>query len=153
MNLETRNKVLSIVLGVIIVVLGYILYHSIVDPYQVVIERQEMTEKVRKRMSTIRDVLILYERQTGEFPPSMGGLDTLVQFIKTDTLEALNPDSIAQGFPIDSLIYSPRPPHPKFEYALNDTLRPAIYLLKDPATEDNIGSLSNTIELNAASWE
>ena len=53
----------------------------------------------------------------------------------------------------DSLIYSPRPPHKKFEYTLNDTLRPAIYLLEDPDTEDRIGSLENTTELNAASWE
>lgn len=153
MNLETRNKLFSIILGVIILVLGYYLYRSIVDPYQKVVEREQMTEKVRSRMNIIRDALIMFERETGEFPPSEGGLDSLLQFIKSDTIEALNPDSVAQGFPIDSLVFSPRPPHPKFEYTLNDTLRPAIYLLKDPATDDNIGSLNNTIELNAASWE
>lgn len=159
MNVETRNKLFSVVLGIIILVLGYYLYHSIVDPYQEVVEREQMTKKVRNRMSTIRDVLIIYERQTGEFPPSKGGLDTLVQYLKTDSLMVANRDSLIQpldpsnDFPVDSLIYSPRSPHPKFEYTVNDTLRPPIYLLKDPATDDRIGSLRNTTLLNAASWE
>lgn len=158
MNVEQRNRLISIVLAIIIIALGYYLYRSIVDPYQEVIEREQMTERVRDRMTNIRDALILYERRTDSFPPSEGGLDTLVNYLKTDSLMSIQADSIlapedpAEEFNIDSLIYSPRPPHPKFEYTLNDTLRPPIYLLKDPDTEDKIGSLENTTQLNEASW-
>ena len=159
MNVETRNRIISIVLAIIIIGLGYWLYRSIVDPYQEVIDREQMTEKVRHRMGNIRDALIRYERANEKFPPSNGGLDTLVQYVKTDSVMALQADSLfkpmeqSNEFNADSLIVSPRPPHKKFEYSLNDTLRPPIYLLKDPDTEDKIGSLENTTELNAGSWE
>jgi len=159
MDIEKRNRLLSIALGIIIVVLGYYLYHSIVDPYQEVVEREQMTKKVRYRMGSVRDALVQYERKIGNFPPTEGGLDTLVKFLKTDSMMVAKGDSLFApknsnaSYNPDSLIYSPRPPHPKFEYTLNDTLRPQIYLLKDPATEDKIGSLENTTNLNAASWE
>ena len=159
MDVEKRNQILSIVLGIIIVVLGYWLYHSIVDPYQEVIEREKMTERVRHRMGNVRDALVQYERRKDHFPPTKGGLDSLVQFLKTDSLMVANGDSLFQplapneSYNPDSLIYSPRPPHPRFEYTLNDTLRPQIYLLEDPATDDKIGSLEKTTLLNAGSWE
>lgn len=158
MEVEQRNRILSIVLGIVIIVLGYWLYHSIVDPYQEVVEREKMTERVRHRMGNVRDALIQYERTNDQFPPTEGGLDTLVKFLKTDSLMVANGDSLFkpiranESYNPDSLIYSPRPPHKKFEYTLNDTLRPQIYLLKDPDTKDKIGSLENTTELNAANW-
>ena len=159
MTVDSRNRIISIVLGIIIIVLGYWLYHSIVDPYEKVEQQEQMTERVRYRMGNIRDALIRYERQTDSFPPGDGGLDTLVQFIKTDSVMQLQADSLfaplnpSEKFNADSLIYSPRPPHKKFLYSLNDTLRPPIYLLEDPDSEDKIGSLENTTELNAGSWE
>ncbi|MGK7371449.1 MAG: hypothetical protein ACNS64_14655 [Candidatus Halalkalibacterium sp. M3_1C_030] len=158
MNVERRNQLLSIVLGIIILVLGYFLYQSIVGPYQEVIERQQMTERVRHQMENIRDALVRYERQTGDFPPSEGGLDTLVQYLKTDSAMVAMRDSLftnqaGQPYNPDSLIYSVRPPHNRFQYTLNDTIRPPIYLLEDPDTEDKIGSLERTTLLNAASWE
>lgn len=158
MEVEQRNRLLSIVLGIIIVVLGYWLYHSIVDPYQEVVEREQMRQEVRQQMKLVRDALVQHERIKGEFPPTEGGLDSLVKFLKTDSTMIARGDSLFNPNPNepynpDSLIYSPRPPHPKFEYTLNDTLRPRIYLLKDPATDDRIGSLENTTDRNAASWE
>lgn len=159
MNIEKRNQLLSIVFGIIILVLGYMLYHAIVDPYQKVIERERMTERVRQRMSNVRDALVHYKNRKGQFPPSNGGLDSLVQFLKTDSLMVADGDSLFKMVPPgtpyepDSIIYSLRPPHSKFEYVLNDTLRPEIYLLRDPDTDDRIGSLERTTLLNAASWE
>lgn len=158
MDVEKRNQLLSIVLGIIIVVLGYYLYRSIVDPYQEVIEREQMTERVRHRMGLVRDGLVIYERRKDHFPPTDGGLDSLVQFLKTDSTMVAQGDSLFQplnpneSYNPDSLIYSPRPPHKKFEYTLNDTLRPQIYLLEDPDTDDKIGSLENTTDLNAPNW-
>src|SRR5699024_1624063 len=122
MTLDTRNSIITIVLGIVIIVLGYILYHSIVDPYQKVIEREQMTKKVRYRMGNIRDALIRYERKTDSFPPSEGGLDTLVHYLKTDSVMKLQADSLfqplnsAKEFNPDTLIHSPRPPHKRFEY-------------------------------------
>lgn len=159
MDVDKRNRIISIVLGVIIIVLGWYLYHSIVDPYQEVIEREQMTKKVRHNMGLVRDALVIYERRKDEFPPTEGGLDTLVSFLKTDSAMVANGDSLFaplnpnETYKPDSLIYSPRPPHKKFEYTLNDTLRPEIYVLKDPDTEDKIGSLTETTMLNAGTWE
>jgi len=109
-------------------------------------------------METIRDLLVRFEREKGDFPPTDGGLDTLVSYMKTDSAIVAVRDSLytnQQGTPYnpDSLIYSVRPPHNRFEYTLNDTLRPPIYLLQDPDTDDRIGDLERTTLLNAASWE
>lgn len=158
MDIEKRNQLLSIVFGIIIIVLGYMLYHAIVDPYQQVIEQQQMTERVRNRMANVRDALVQYKNRKGDFPPTEGGLDSLVQFLKSDSLMVANGDSLFQELPPstynpDSIVYSPRPPHERFEYVLNDTLRPEIYVLRDPDTDDRIGSLERTTLLNAATWE
>lgn len=156
MNIETRNKILTIVLGIVIVGLAYWLYDSIVTPYQVVEDRKAMTEKVRNRMMSVKDALIQYDARNDSFPPSEGGLDSLVKFIKTDSLMIVMGDSLFGGtfdvFNPDSLVYSPRPPHNKFTYTLNDTLRPQIYLLEDPDSDDTIGSLSKTTMKNAPNW-
>jgi len=159
MDVQKRNQFISIVLGLIIIGLAYYLYHSIVAPYQEVIEREQMTERVRHQMGNVRDALVRYERDTGNFPPTEGGLDTLVNYLKTDSLMVAIGDSLFQPlrtnetYNPDSLIYSKRPPHKKFEYTLNDTLRPQIYLLEDPDTDDKVGSLTKTTRLNAGSWE
>jgi hypothetical protein len=67
--------------------------------------------------------------------------------------DSLFVNQAGQPYNPDSLVYSVRPPHNKFEYTLNDTIRPPIYLLEDPDTEDRIGDLERTTLLNAASWE
>lgn len=158
MDIEKRNQLLSIVFGIIIIVLGYMLYRAIVVPYQEVIEREQMTERVRHRMSNVRDALIQYKNRTGDFPPTEGGLDSLVQFLKSDSLMIANGDSLFQELPPstydpDSIVYSPRSPEKRFEYVLNDTLRPEIYVLRDPDSDDKIGDLERTTLLNAATWE
>lgn len=157
MDVEKRNQIISIVLAVIIIGLGYYLYRSIHDPYQEVLEQEAMTERVRYRMGLVRDALIQYDNTVGEFPPTEGGLDTLVTWLKTDSVMVARGDSLFSFMPPstyspDSLVYSPRPPHKKFEYTLNDTLRPPIYLLEDPDSDDRIGHLTNTTELNAPNW-
>lgn len=157
MDIDTRNRILSVVLGIIIIVLGYMLYHAIVDPYQKVLERRQMREHVRHRMINVKDALVQYKREKEEFPPTKGGLDSLVKFLKTDsTMQAMG-DSLFTPMPPDtynpdSLIHSPRPPHKQFKYTLNDTLSRALYLLEDPDSDDRIGSLENTTMLNAPNW-
>lgn len=157
MNLNTRNNILTIVLAVLIVILSWFLYRSLVEPYQRVIEEEAMVERVRHRMELVRDVLVQYKNRKGDFPPTEGGLDSLVTFLKTDSLMQVRGDTLFAFMPPasynpDSIIYSPRPPHVRFEYTLNDTLRPQIYLLENPESDDKIGDLERTTLLNAPNW-
>lgn len=157
MDLNTRNNILTIVLAVLIIILSWFLYRSLVEPYQRVIEEEEMVERVRHRMELVRDALVQYKNRRGDFPPTEGGLDSLVTFLKTDSLMTERGDSLFQFMPPhsynpDSIIYSPRPSHVRFEYTLNDTLRPQIYLLENPESDDKIGDLERTTLLNAPNW-
>jgi len=157
MDLKTRNNIITVVLAVLIVILSWFLYRSLVEPYQAVIEEQQMVERERHRMERVRDALVQYNNRRGNFPPTEGGLDSLVQFLKTDSLMVERGDTLfsfmePSTYNPDSIIYSPRPPHVRFEYTLNDTLRPRIYLLENPNSEDAIGSLERTTMLNAPNW-
>jgi type II secretory pathway pseudopilin PulG len=156
MNIQTRNTIISLVLGAIIIVLGYMLYDSIVTPYQEVVEKQRMEERVQERMSDLRDVLIQYKSRNGDFPAE---LDSVITFLKTDSIMTQIADSMFTDrklatYKPDSVVFSPRPPHKHFNYMLNDTLRPKIYFLQDPDNPENyIGDSLKTTMLNAASWE
>lgn len=154
MNIDTRNNILSAVLGIAILVLSYFLYDAIVTPYEAVQQRKEVTNQVRTRMLKVRDALIQYELKTDKFPSE---LDTLITYLKTDSLIAARGDSMFKSYfesrylP-DSLIYSPRTGN-RFTYVLVDTIRPNIYMLSDPDSKDRIGDTTRTTLLNAASWE
>jgi len=157
MDLETRNKIITIALGVVIIFLGYYLYRSIVDPYQEILDEQEMTQRVQHRMTLVRDALIQYRNEEGTFPPTDGGLDSLIYFLNNNPRMVAEGDTLFQERPPsaynpDSLRYSPRSPHNEFQYTLNDTLRPQMYLLEDPDSDMRIGDLENTRFLNAPSW-
>jgi len=157
MDLYTRNKIITVVLGILIVVLSYFLYRSIVDPYQEVLDEREMVERERHRMELVRDALIQYQNRRGDFPPTDGGLDSLVQFVQEDEFIIERADSLFAFMPPstyspDSLVLSPRPPHNKFEYTLNDTIRPQLYLLENPGSDDKIGDLQRTTLRNAPNW-
>lgn len=156
MNIDTRNQILSVVLGIIIIALSYVLYDSIVTPYQEVKERQAERERVRHRLLTLKDAIVQYETRYGHFPPTEGGLDSIVVFLKTDSLMVAKGDTLfAQLPPLtyspDSIIFSPRS-NTRFMYTLNDSTRPPLYLLEDPDTDDAIGSLSRTTMRNAPNW-
>lgn len=153
MALESRGlRVgLQIVLAIVIVVLGYVLYESITEPYQVIERQREVTERTRERMSNIRTAMIHYERQNERYPLT---LDSLVNFVKTDSLLSIRRDSVFGASVVpDSLPYSPRTGR-MFELAVNDTARVKTYLLEDPDSDDRIGTLEPDVtRLNAASWE
>ncbi len=138
-------------LAILIIVLAYFLYDSIVTPYAVVERQKEVTEVTRARMDNVRQALILYERRNGRFITS---LDSLVMWFHADSALAASTDSLfGAGFQVDSLPYSPRTGN-RFELAVNDSSRTSTYLLSDPDTDDFIGSLDGDItRLNAASWE
>lgn len=142
---------IQIVLAIVIVGLGYWLYLSITEPWEVVERQEQMTERTRARMDDIRTALIRYEEQKGRFPAT---LDSLQMWVRTDSLIQTRMDSLfGEQFNPDSLIYSPRTGK-RFQYAVNDTARVMMYRLQDPDTDDVIGTLEpDPTQLNAASWE
>lgn len=142
---------IQVLLGIAIVALAYWLYVSITAPWAAVEHEREVTRLTRQQMDKVRTALIRYERETDRFP---GTLDSLMMWVNTDSFMVANSDSLfGEAFNTDSLIYSPRTGN-TFVYSVNDTGRVAIYLLKDPDSEDQIGSeVPDVTQLNAASWE
>ena len=156
MNIDTRNKILSVVLGIIIIGLSWWLYDSIVTPYKIVEERKAETERVRNRLITLKDAFVYYESRYGHFPPTEGGLDSIVTYLQTDPMMIERGDSLFhQILPLtyspESIIIAPRSGE-RFLYTHIDTLRPPLYLLEDPDSDDAIGSLSRTTMRNAPNW-
>ena len=157
MNIDTRNKILSAVLGITIILLSWWLYDSIVTPYKVVEEQKAETERVRTRMLTLKDAIVNYEARYGHFPPTDGGLDSVVTYLSTDSLMISMGDSLFRQMPPlqyspESMVVSPRDTSLRFLYTRNDTIRPPLYLLEDLMTDDAVGSLSRTTMRNAPNW-
>jgi hypothetical protein len=154
MNIDTRNKVISIVLLGVIVYLSWVLVDSIRTPYQELERRNQVTAQVRHRMLNVRDALMKYNLKRNRFPKT---LDSLLMFIKADSVLFSQADSLFRELPplqfnLDSMLYSPRTGRP-FYFVVVDTIRPNLYLLKDPDSKDVIGDTAKTTLLNAASWE
>lgn len=155
MDIENRNRIIGAVLWIVIVGLGYLLFQSIYGPYQEVLEQRKEQQMVRERMEAIRDALIAYQRVNDEFPED---LDGLVEFLRTDSTMVAQRDSLFGRptnvpFDLDRFTYTTRATGSRFEYSRNDTLRPQIYLLEDPDSEDRIGSMQRTTLLNASNWD
>lgn len=149
---DQKRMGLQVILGIVIVVLTYVLYVSITAPYEEVLAQQRMTERTRQRMDLTRTALIRYREQQGRFP---GTLDSLAMYVAQNEQLRAELDSLAniENFAPDSLLYSPRTGE-RFEYAINDTSRVKIYRLRDPNSEDQIGTLQPDVtQVNAASWE
>ena len=141
---------IQVLLGIAIIALGYWLYVSITAPWAAVEQERAITAETRGQMNKVRLALISHERALDKFPST---LDSLIIWVRTDSATVANWDSL-YGVPMDSLYYSPRTGNP-FLYTLVDTGRVAIYLLKDPDSDDQIGSTNpdDITTLNAASWE
>ncbi len=139
--------VIQILLGIVIIALSYWLYVSVTGPWEEVERQKELRDRTRARMLMVSDGLRAFDKQNGRFP---GSLDSLVTWMRQDSLGR----TIVTGdLPSDSLLVSPRT-GARFLYAVNDTGRVVIYLLKDPDSEDQIGSETPDVTLlNAASWQ
>ena len=142
---------IQFVLAIVIVVLAYVLYESITEPYERIERQQQLTELTRERMSDIRTGLIQFNQRNDSFPDS---LDALIGFLRQDSVIMANQDSIfGETLNLDSLLFSPRTGN-RFQYTINDTGRVETYLLQDPDSDDQIGTLSGDVtQTNAANWE
>lgn len=150
---QQKRVGLQIGLGLVIIVLCYVLYVSITGPYQEVLAQERETEQTRSRMGLARTALIRYREQTQRFPRT---LDSLVMYVEQNQELRSELDSLYAGenFAPDSVIHSPRTGK-EFQYQVSpDTARVDIYRLKDPDSEDQIGTTRlDVTEVNAASWE
>jgi hypothetical protein len=141
---------LQLLLWLLIIGMSYVLFRSITEPYKIVEQREEMTRMTRQRMDQIRQVAILYETKNDRFPLT---IDSLLLFAAGDSTFQAMRDQLLGAVPLDSLPFSPRTGK-RFDYTANDTSRVKTYLLKDPDSDDQIGSLEADITLlNAANWE
>jgi hypothetical protein len=142
---------IQVFLGLVVIGLSYFLYQSITEPYDRIEQQQQRIEDTRQRMINVRTALVDYERDSSSYPDS---LDLLVQHIRDDSLLSTRQDSVfGSALNYDSLLYSARSGE-RFQYALSDTGRVETYLLQDPASDDEIGTLSgDPTQQNAASWE
>lgn len=141
---------IQVLLGIAIIALVYWLYVSITAPWEAVERKRAITAETRGQMNKVRLALISHERALDKFPST---LDSLIIWVRTDSATVANWDSL-YGVNPDSMLYSPRTGN-RFLYTLIDTGRVAIYLLKDPDSDDQIGSTNpdDFTTLNAASWE
>lgn len=150
---QSKGSLIAIQAGlaVVILVLAYFLFDAITSPWAAIEREQALTNRTRTRMDNVRVALRRFEEENQRFPKS---IDSLAMFVRSDSILASNPDSIfGSSFNPDSFLYSPRSGR-MFEYSLNDTSRVKIYLLKDPDSDDHIGSaLPDITQLHAASWE
>lgn len=153
--MATRSEQLrtgvQVVLGIIIVGLAYFLYLSITEPYAEIERQERLTEMTRERMSHMRTSLIDFERDSGSYPDS---IEVLLQHIRDDSILSNAQDSVFGGpIEIDSLPHSPRT-GTRFQYTVSDTGRVETYLLEDPDSDDQIGTLTgDPTQANSASWE
>lgn len=75
-----KNNLIKIVLGVVIIVLGYLVFNSINTPVKFEKQLALRGEAIVQRLKEIRTAQTLYRTQKGRYT---GSFDTLIDFIKT----------------------------------------------------------------------
>jgi len=89
---------LRIILGLVIIGLGYALYQSIQTPIEFRQVKQQRYEATIQKLKDIRKAQLAYKDEHGKFT---GSFDTLINFIKSDSLSVVKaigriPDSLLE---------------------------------------------------------
>lgn len=100
-----KKILLQVVLLVIIAVLGYYVYESIMEPVRFDKEKRVRMKVVIEKLKDIRNSQLVYKKVNGSYT---GSFDTLINFIKTEKL------------PIVKMI--PDPEDTTFTKTINDTV-------------------------------
>jgi hypothetical protein len=77
------RAVINILLTVVILILAYLLYESIMDPIRFNNERDKREAAIKERLIDITSAQVLYRSKYGKYT---GSFDTLISFIKFDSL-------------------------------------------------------------------
>jgi type II secretory pathway pseudopilin PulG len=139
------KTVYQILLLVVIVILSYFIYESIMSPIRFNKEKDKRYSKTIERLKDIRTAQLAYRSENNKFT---GSFDTLINFVKTgefrvvrqigsmddsaalakglvyrDTITLSVLDSIfRKGYPVDSLRYVPYTGGAQFEMGAGDIL-------------------------------
>ena len=76
------NIVVRVLLILAIIVLGYLLVDSIMNPIRFNRERDRREEAIKKKLINIRTAQVAYKSKYGRYT---GSFDTLINFVKTDS--------------------------------------------------------------------
>jgi len=76
------NTVVRILLIAAIIILGYLLIDSILNPIRFIKERDTREEAIKERLIDIRTAQVAYKSKYGRYTSSF---DTLIQFVETDS--------------------------------------------------------------------
>lgn len=85
------KTVFQIILGIAIIVLGYLLVESIMNPIRFNKEKKLRYDKTIERLIDIRTAQVAYKSQYGKYT---GSFDTLIDFVKADSFKVVQ----AYGF-------------------------------------------------------
>jgi hypothetical protein len=78
------KTIIQIILGVIVVVLAYLLYDSLMEPIRFNKAVEYRSDLVVQRLKDIRELQVAYKDRYGRYS---GGFDTLINFYKNDSLK------------------------------------------------------------------
>lgn len=93
------KTIIQVLLVLVILVLGYLIYDSIMEPVRFNQEVAHREDQIVRRLKDIRQVQIAHRSRYGTFNSDM---DSLVNFIKTDSLAVIKaigtvPDSLTEA--------------------------------------------------------
>ncbi|MFW5707511.1 MAG: hypothetical protein ACOC12_06305 [Bacteroidota bacterium] len=97
------KTIIQIVLALVIVVLGYLIYESVLEPVRFNQEVAHREAVIVQRLKDIRQVQIAHRSRFGRFTSD---LDSLVEFYKTDSLPVIRaigtvPDTLTESEAVD----------------------------------------------------
>lgn len=144
------SPVLKAVIVLLLAALVYVLY----EPYKIREQEELYKKESRLRMINIRAAQLTFISESGRYCST---LDSLVTYIKeklqAGTMDASIFKPLTHGsFEPDSLLHSPKSLQP---YSLQSVETTVIkkYLLEDLDGYGSIGSLTDDMRVNKASWE
>ena len=100
-----KSNIIKLVLFVVVIILGYMVYHSINQPLDFKKEKTRRDVEVVQRLKDIRNVQNLYKNAKGKYT---GSFDSLIQYINQGEIPVVN--------------VIPDPNDTTFTKTINDTL-------------------------------
>jgi hypothetical protein len=144
----------SILLKIIIVLLLAVLIYTLWQPYEFKRTEARQLSESRLRMTNIRNAQMFHYR---EFQTYQRDLDTLITWIKSDSLVIAKSDSLFRPllvgeFVADSLRYSPRT-HRQYIIEVDDSSSTHRYYIECPDGFGFVSSIDDLSQLHRPSWE
>jgi hypothetical protein len=98
--MDGRRTVITAVLALVVVVLGYMLYETIAEPIRFQKEKEKRYAKVIERLKQIRTAELTYREVKGKY---CGNFDSLIYFLKHDSLPLVKKIGMIPDSLLDSL--------------------------------------------------